>query len=85
MIMVYIHVFIILGSVAGCELSVEVDPEASTLLVGGERVESQWVQAMIVLLHSQVEMVTVTMGVIDQTGVLLSVRATLHPVPPDVS
>ena len=34
-----------LVSVSGRELSVEVDPEASALRVGGARVESQWGRA----------------------------------------
>jgi len=57
-------------SVSGRELSVEVDPEASALRVGGARVESQWVRAMIVPLRSRAETVTVPTGVIERTGVL---------------
>ena len=57
-------------SVSGRELSVEVDPEASALRVGGARVESQRGRAIIVPLRSRAETVTVPTGVIERTGVL---------------
>ena len=57
-------------SVSGCESSVEVDPEASALRIGGARVESQRGRTMIVPLRSQAGVVTVLMGVIEQTGAL---------------
>ena len=56
-------------SVSGRELSVEVDPEASALRVGGARVESQRGRAIIVPLRSRTETVIFPAGVVERTGV----------------
>ena len=58
-------------SISGCELSAEVDPEASALCVGGARVKSQRSRTIIIPPHSWMETVAILTGIIEQTDIPL--------------